>query len=219
MWIILISKYIIPIPGSIRVPRGALPRSPGHRVCLCGRSRTPRARASRSQAQRSRVRDLSGLIGVVRAIEWALCTLHPKQPDSPTPAPAPHHSDTLTYTHISLLVLRTMTLTHTHTRHTTHGPSYAKPVREHGSLKRVLPLRSTLTRQHTLSRPTRVCEQQRSPASAGTREATLGDNGVRIRILDDDQQKVRVWRHHDLVLLRPDPEEGQIVLRVEVPHD
>ena len=57
------------------------------------------------------------------------------------------------------------------------------------------------------------------PGLLGTREATLGDNGVRIRILDDDQQKVRVWRHHDLVLLRPNPEEGEIVLRVEVPHD
>ena len=118
-------------------------------------------------------------------------------------------------------------ISHTPTRITRHNPHATRselceaPVWEHGLLKRVLPSRTTLcppAHPVTSQPPTRSGVAE-IPGVWGVREAGLGDNGVRVGILDDDQQKVRVRRHHDLMLLRPDSEEGEVVLRVEVPHD
>ena len=36
--------------------------------------------------------------------------------------------------------------------------------------------------------------------------------------LDDYQQKLVLWRNQDLMLLGADSEEGEVILRVDVPH-
>merc|ERR1719330_921014 len=42
---------------------------------------------------------------------------------------------------------------------------------------------------------------------------------VCVRVLDHDQDVLTVWCHHNLMLLRPNPEESQTVLWVEVADD